>query len=73
MEFRFSGYATLTPHMQCNYNYLVLHHEPHRHTGMSTLWLCTTNLTDAMELQLSGYAQLTTQIEWNFNSLVMHN
>ena len=43
-----------------------MHHQAHRHNGISILWLCTTNHTDTMELQVSGYAQLTTQIQWNF-------
>ena len=66
IEFRFSGYAPLTPQIQWNYNYRVMHRQSHRHNGISILGLCTTNHTDTMELQLSGYAQLTTQIQWNF-------
>ena len=73
MELQVSGYAQLTPQIQWNYNVLVMHHQPHRHNGISILWLYTTNQTDTMQLQVSGYAPLTTQIQWNFDSLVMHH
>ena len=49
MELQLSGYAQPITQTQWNFDYLVMHLQPHRYNGITIIWLCTTNNTDTME------------------------